>query len=226
MSLSTPSCALTLGYTPTVFLVGRRQNIVVYSRCQGTAEWHVADTDDWQSDASNKPNSEGYYTYTLRPKWQHAVTNAEGIRFLFRPLPGEAQEPIPLTLEVIVEDSVGGRPALGSIIPSELPTAEILTLVLWAATAVLGLWAIGDFVTDIWPALFLALTGPMGATERRRLFDISVNILALLLGGVWIVAIIGGGEYVRKRIGQPNSWKLLGVTLAVEVGILLIALFT
>src|SRR5215217_170648 len=98
MSQSMPSCALTLGYTPTVFLAGRRQNIVVYSRCQGIAEWHVAGTDDWQSDASKKPNSEGYYTYTLRPKWQHAVTNAEGIRFLFRPLPVETSEPITLTL--------------------------------------------------------------------------------------------------------------------------------
>ena len=225
MSQSTPACDLKLGYTPTVFLAGRRQNIVVYSRCQGIAEWHVADTDDWQSDASKKPDSDGYYSYRLRPKWHHAVTNAEGIRFLFRPLPIEERAPIPLTLEVIVEDSGYTRPSGGSMIPSELPVQKILTFVLWAATAVLGLWAIAAFVTNVWSAIFLALTGPMALGERRKLFDISVNVWALLLGGVWIVVVIGGGEYHRKRIGQPNSWKLFGVTLAAEAAIILADLF-
>ena len=229
MSQSTPSCALKLGYTPTVFLAGRRQNIVVYSRCKGIAEWVVADTDDWKSDASNKPNSEGYYTYRLQAKWQHAVTNAEGIRCLFRPLAADEREPLTLTLDVIVEDSGYTQPAgggSGSLIPSALPAPKILTFVLWAATAVLGLWAIGEFLTDIWPAIFLAFTSQMTAGEQRKLFDISVNVLALLLGGVGILVVIGGGEYHRKRIGQPNSWKLFGVTLAVEVAILIISLIT
>ena len=220
----TPGCDLKLGYTPTVFLAGRRQNIVVYSRCKGEVEWVVADTDDWQGAASNRPNSEGYYSYTLRAKWQHAVTNAEGIRCRFRPLPPEESEPLTLTLEVIVEETRYARPAGGPAVPPLLGL-KTLTFVLWAATAVLGLWAIGEILTDIWPTVFIAFTGQMFPGDRRRLYDITATCGLLLLCVAWILVVIGGGEYHRKRIGQPNSWKLFGLTFAVEAVIIIAALF-
>jgi hypothetical protein len=102
----------------------------------------------------------------------------------------------------------------------------LLTLVLWLATGALGLWAIGDLVTDIWPALLIALTGPIGMDEQRRLYNLSANCLVLLLSVVWLGVVIGGGEYHRRWIGHPRSWKLFGVTLAAEGAVLVVALFT
>jgi hypothetical protein len=226
MSQTTPACDLKLGYVPTVFMVGRRQNIVVYSRCQGIAEWHVAGTDDWQSDASKTPDRDGYYQYRLRPKWHQAITDAAGIRCHFRPLPVEAHEPITLTLDLIVEDTQYAQLAHSGTLSPNLLAPRVLTFALWAATALLGLWAIAAIITDLAPALFQAFTGQMGATDRRRLFDIFVNVWLILLGFVWIGVVIVGGEYHRKRIGQPNSWKVLGVTLTVEGAILVASLLT
>lgn len=53
-----------------------------------------------------------------------------------------------------------------------------------------------------------------------------LNILiSLPLAILMIVIIIGGFEYQHRNMGQPGAWRLLARTLAVEFGILLLALF-
>lgn len=111
------------------------------------------------------------------------------------------------------------EPVTNAISPKAVALG-LLTFGLWAATAVLGLAAIGVIITEIWPLLFLALTGPTSPTQQEGLLGFSWYCLLLVLGGVWILVVIGGGEYHRLRIGQPRSWKLFGLTFAVEAVIL------
>jgi hypothetical protein len=40
-----------------------------------------------------------------------------------------------------------------------------------------------------------------------------------------IAIIIGGFEYQHRNMGKPQGWVMLARTLAVEIGILLLALF-
>jgi hypothetical protein len=47
----------------------------------------------------------------------------------------------------------------------------------------------------------------------------------MILAVAWIGVAIGGAEYHYKRVGQPSSWKLFSRTLAVEISILVLALF-
>lgn len=88
---------------------------------------------------------------------------------------------------------------------------------LWALTAVLGLWVIAAIVQDILPRLFAGLALDSGA------YEIAYNLLALTLGIVWIVVVVGGGEYHRTRIGHRRSWQLFAWTLGLETILLLVA---
>jgi hypothetical protein len=53
-----------------------------------------------------------------------------------------------------------------------------------------------------------------------------VNILiSLPLAMLVIAIIIGGFEYQHRNMGKPHAWRMLSRTLALEVGILLLALY-
>ena len=53
-----------------------------------------------------------------------------------------------------------------------------------------------------------------------------VNILVTLpLAMLAIAIIIGGFEYQHRNMGSPEGWQMLVRTLAVEVGVLLLALY-
>ena len=97
-------------------------------------------------------------------------------------------------------------------------SAGVLALILWIATAAVGLVEIvvvremllrvyARFWSDYWSAVNVG--------------NWSVVILAI----VWLALVAGGGEYHRTRVGQRSSWRLFGLTIAVEVAILLLALF-
>lgn len=94
----------------------------------------------------------------------------------------------------------------------------LLAIALWVLTVVLAIW---DFL--ILRGLVLRTIGRFGAAPE--LLEL-VNILLIILLTVWAVAIIiGGAEYHRVRIGQPNSWQMFSRTLAVEIAILILPLF-
>jgi len=105
--------------------------------------------------------------------------------------------------------------------PRRIPAA-VLAVVLWIATAVLGLLdilAARDIVIgisarsggDYWAAVNMA--------------NWSVNWSVVIMAFVWITVVIGGGEYHRSRVGQRSSWRLFRWTIAIEAAILVLSLF-
>ncbi len=100
---------------------------------------------------------------------------------------------------------------------SRIPVS-VLALILWLATAVVGLWEI-VVVQGIFLRLYIRFGHDywVGLTLR--------NWIVLVLSMVWLVFAIFTGEYHHKRVGQRASWKLFGLTAAVELGILVVALF-
>ena len=53
-----------------------------------------------------------------------------------------------------------------------------------------------------------------------------VNVLISLPLALFVIAImIGGFEYQYRRMGEPEAWRLLSVTIAIELGIISLASF-
>ena len=53
-----------------------------------------------------------------------------------------------------------------------------------------------------------------------------VTIVASIAMAILPIAIIiGGFEYQHRNMGKPEAWMILARTLAIEIGILLLALF-
>jgi hypothetical protein len=101
----------------------------------------------------------------------------------------------------------------------------ILTFVLWIVTAALGLveiWIVRHMTLRVY-ARFFADEVAFGNDYWS-----SVNIgnwLVFILAVVWIALVIGGGEYHVKYVGKPKSWRLFARTIAVQLSILVLALF-
>ena len=58
--------------------------------------------------------------------------------------------------------------------------------------------------------------------ESLSLVNIVVSMAMAILP---IAIIIGGFEYQHRNMGKPEGWVMLARTLAVEIGILLLALY-
>ena len=58
--------------------------------------------------------------------------------------------------------------------------------------------------------------------ESLSLVNIVVSVAMAILP---IAIIIGGFEYQHRNMGKPEGWVMLARTLAVEIGILLLALY-
>lgn len=102
---------------------------------------------------------------------------------------------------------------------SELQTKKILSamlaFILWLGTAIIGLQVIVT-IRDllVW----------FGAhTLESVLVASALGTWVLMpLGIMWIVLVVGGGEYHYNRFGQRSSWKLFGWTIAIELLVLLV----
>lgn len=97
-----------------------------------------------------------------------------------------------------------------------LPT--VLALVLWLASAALGLYSI-YLVKELFILIFVSLGGSLSLAER-----FSLGIL-YFFGLVYMVFIVTTTEFHLKRVGRSESWRLFGWTLAVELSILLLYIF-
>lgn len=98
-------------------------------------------------------------------------------------------------------------------------TAAIVAAVLWALTAVLGIFTI-IYMRAVVLRTYLRFV-PDGANALSLL-----NILTLLpMAFFFVAAVIGGAEYHRTRYGSPESWRLFARVIALEVGILMLPLF-
>ncbi len=100
-----------------------------------------------------------------------------------------------------------------------------LVFVLWAATAVLGLYEV-FLVREMLFRIYARFWSSYGGRGRDYWRALALGNWALIpLGIVWIALVVGGGEYHCKRVGQRSSWKLFGRTFAVEVFTLILVLF-
>jgi hypothetical protein len=95
----------------------------------------------------------------------------------------------------------------------------VLAIVLWLVSLVLGLLDI-DFSRRIIESIFARFWANQYWTAV-----LVENIATLIFALGFIVFIVLTGEYHRKHVGQPGSWKLFGVSLGVEILIPVIAYF-
>ena len=91
----------------------------------------------------------------------------------------------------------------------------MLAIVLWLLVFGLGLQAIYDLI-QILSLIRVALGGSLAAVEA------STPVVVFLLALVMLVYIIWSTEYHIKRVGTPESWRLFGWTIAVELSIILL----
>lgn len=96
--------------------------------------------------------------------------------------------------------------------------ASVLTLLLWLGTAVIGLQNI-----LVLRDLFMWVVMVQGSTPQAAL---RMSPLAVLPAAIlWVIVVIGGAEYHRRRIGQRESWRLLALTIVIQLLLLLLPRF-
>ena len=93
--------------------------------------------------------------------------------------------------------------------------SSVLAIALWLVTAGLGLQAI-YLVKEIFYLIYVSLGGSIARAERF------VPVMVFFLALVFLVFIIGTTEYHLKRVGRPESWRLFGWTIAVELSLLIL----
>ena len=91
-----------------------------------------------------------------------------------------------------------------------------------------GLW----FVSAALSVLTYLAGRAMIIRTYVRFFPLDVGSLSLVnivvsmaMAILPIAIIIGGFEYQHRNMGKPQAWAMLARTLAVELGILLLALY-
>ena len=91
----------------------------------------------------------------------------------------------------------------------------LLAIVLWLLVFGLGLQAIYDLM-QILSLVRVALGGNLADVQAST--PVVVFFLALLM----LIYTIWSTEYHIKRVGTPESWRLFGWTIAVELSIILL----
>ncbi len=85
--------------------------------------------------------------------------------------------------------------------------------VLWLTTVGLGLEDL-RLIQLSYILIYGYFGGSMRDAEGQSVWLVLVLALALL------AFVIGTGEYHRKRVGRPESWRLFGWTIAAELFVL------
>lgn len=93
--------------------------------------------------------------------------------------------------------------------------STLLTIVVWLVTFGLGLQSI-YLIKEFFVLIYVQLGG--GLEPAQRIAPALVFISAL----GFLVFIIASTEYHMKRAGTPESWRLFGWTLAVELSFLIL----
>jgi hypothetical protein len=98
--------------------------------------------------------------------------------------------------------------------PPSTVVSALVAFLLWLGTAILGLQTM-----VVLRDLFLLAAKWVGVTDiaARPMSMLFLLVLVML----WITMTIGGGEYHRRRVGQMNSWRLFGVTIAIELSVII-----
>lgn len=91
----------------------------------------------------------------------------------------------------------------------------LLAIVLWLVSFGLGLQAIYDLM-QILSLIRVALGGNLADVQA------STPVVVFFLALVFLIYVIWSTEYHLKRVGKPESWRLFGWTIAVELSIVLL----
>lgn len=92
---------------------------------------------------------------------------------------------------------------------------SILAVVLWLVSFALGLQGI-YFLTQIIALIRVRLGGSVDEATTASLGWV------FILGLLFLIFIIASTEYHLKRVGKPESWRLFGWTIAVELSLLVL----
>ena len=95
---------------------------------------------------------------------------------------------------------------------------SLLAIVLWLVSFGLGLQAIYDLMQII-----SLIRVSLGANLQN--VQLGMPVLVFFLALVFLIFIIWSTEYHIKRVGKPESWRLFGLTIAVELSIILLNYF-
>lgn len=110
--------------------------------------------------------------------------------------------------------------------PKHNPRVYILAYGLWLFTTVMSVFAFlagREIIIRTYTRFFpLDAWRFQGGQDSLSLLNI---LISLPLAALMIAIIIGGFEYQHRFMGQPGAWRLLARTIAIETGILLLALF-
>ncbi len=98
------------------------------------------------------------------------------------------------------------------------PVTKLLVFCLWLGTIGVGLY---EIVILRGMALRIYALFWSNRWFATTLGNWSIFVFAM----VWIAFAFGTGEYHYRHIGERSSWRLFGISIAVEVAILLLALF-
>jgi hypothetical protein len=121
----------------------------------------------------------------------------------------------------------GGYQMQNSLTSNKILTA-VITLVLWLATAAVGLWQIALIRELLFRLIARFSAIPQSEYEAFKQAQTagSLGILLLIvLAVVWIAVFIGGAEYLYRHAGKPRAWKLFAWIIATQAAIFLLALF-
>lgn len=103
----------------------------------------------------------------------------------------------------------------------------LFTLVLWLATAGIGVLAFIAFQDIATTAVAFALTGStdIGTVEMRGWITTTRNVSAMLGGLLWLAMVVGGVEYHFRHVGQRRSYRVFAWTLGIEVMLIALSVF-
>jgi hypothetical protein len=91
-------------------------------------------------------------------------------------------------------------------------TTILLAVILWLVSFGLGLETIYNL-----KEICLYVSVLLGSSVQEA--TTFALILAYILGLAYMIFIIASTEYHTKHVGKPESWRLFGWTLAVEISI-------
>lgn len=100
-----------------------------------------------------------------------------------------------------------------------------VTFILWLVTGALAFWemvVIREMALRTYARFFPGDTSSVAAYEGGVALGTWIMVPLVILA---IAVLIGGAEYHYKHLGQPQSWKVFSWTLALELSILVLALF-
>ncbi len=105
------------------------------------------------------------------------------------------------------------------------PRLVALAVALWVLTSVVGFLEILTI-----RAIVLRIYGHFAVTygfySREVRGAQALGMMTLVVAGILCLGVaVGCGEYHLRNFGRPQSWKLFGRTIAVEVAIFVLASF-